>query len=61
MTIRERNVDALAGAISRLVDAKIAGDQRVIGSHQNLTDAQTNLRDALRTALGMKIEDRADG
>jgi putative NIF3 family GTP cyclohydrolase 1 type 2 len=49
---REQNIDALAGAIRRLIEALIAGDQRVIGSHQNLTDARQNLRDALRAALG---------
>jgi hypothetical protein len=58
---RERNVDELAASIRRLIEALIAGDQHVIGSHQNLTDAQAGLRDALRAALGAKIEERADG
>jgi hypothetical protein len=51
---RARNVDQLAGAIRRLIEALIAGDRGAIGSHQNLTDAQTSLRDALRAALGIK-------
>jgi hypothetical protein len=54
MTTRQQNVDALAVAIRKLIEALIAGDQRVIGSHQNLSDAQTSLRDALRAALGIK-------
>jgi hypothetical protein len=56
---RAQNIDALAVAIRRLIEALIAGN--AIGSHQNLTDAQTNLRDALRAALAVKIEERADG
>jgi hypothetical protein len=58
---RAQNVDALAVAISRLIDAKIAGDQGRIGVHQDLTGAQAGLRDALRAVLMTKIEERADG
>jgi hypothetical protein len=54
MTTRAQNIDALAAAIRKLIEALIAGDQGRIGSHQNLTDAQTDLRDALRAALGIK-------
>ena len=59
MSTRQQNVDQLAAAIRRLIEALIAGNQRTIGSHQNLTDAQANLRDALRAVLGTK--ERADG
>ena len=58
---RAQDVDALAGAIRRLIEALIAGDQRVIGSHQNLTDAQAGLRDALCAVLATRAEERADG
>jgi hypothetical protein len=56
---RAQDVDRLAGAIRRLIEALIAGDHRVIGSHQDLTDAQQNLRDALRAALG-GMKERAE-
>jgi putative NIF3 family GTP cyclohydrolase 1 type 2 len=56
---RSQNIDALAVAIRKLIEALIAGDRGAIGSHQNLTDAQTGLRDALRAALGLKTEERA--
>jgi hypothetical protein len=51
---RERDVDQLAGALRRLIEALIAGDQGRIGVHQDLTAAQAGLRDALRAALGTK-------
>ena len=54
---RERNVDELAASIRRLIEALIAGNERVIGSHQNLTDAQAGLRDALRNVF---LKERAD-
>jgi hypothetical protein len=54
---RAQNVDALAAAIRRLIEALIAGNERVIGSHQNLTDAQAGLRDALRNVF---LKERAD-
>jgi hypothetical protein len=54
---RAQNVDALAGAIRRLIEALIAGDQGRIGVHQDLTNAQTNLRDALRAVL---MKERAE-
>ena len=34
-----------------VIEALIAGDHRVIGSHQDLTDAQAGLRDALRNVF----------
>jgi hypothetical protein len=55
---RAQNIDALAVAIRKLIEALIAGDQRAIGSHQNLTDAQTNLRDALRAVFALRTEER---
>jgi hypothetical protein len=51
---RARDVDQLAGAIRRLIEALIAGDRGAIGSHQDLTAAQQNLRDALRAVFGQK-------
>jgi hypothetical protein len=58
---RAQDVDQLAGAIRRLIEALIAGDRGAIGSHQDLTNAQAGLRDALRAALMTKTEERADG
>ena len=52
---RAQNIDALAVAIRRLIEVLVAGNQ--IGSHQNLTDAQAGLRDALRAVL---LKERAD-
>jgi hypothetical protein len=57
---RERDVDALAVAIRRLVEAVIAGDQGRIGVHQDLTGAHAGLRDALRVVLGAKVKERVD-
>jgi hypothetical protein len=57
---RERDVDALAAAIRRLIEAVIAGDQGRIGVHQDLTNAQAGLRDALRAVLVAKVKERAD-
>ena len=48
---RAQDVDQLAGAIRRLIEALIAGDQGRIGVHQDLTNAQAGLRDALRAVL----------
>jgi hypothetical protein len=51
---RQQNVDALAGAIRKLlIGVLIARDQGQIGTHERTTEAQTNLRDALRTTLGI--------
>jgi hypothetical protein len=54
---RPQDVDRLAAAIRRLIEALIAGDHRVIGSHQDLTDAQAGLRDALRNVF---LKERAE-
>ena len=56
----ERDVDALAGAIRRLIEALIAGDRGAIGSHQNLTDAQAGLSAALRGVFATRTEERAN-
>jgi hypothetical protein len=61
MTTRQQNVDALAGAIRRLIEALIAGDRGAIGVHQDLTAAQANLRDALRAVFSTKVQEGADG
>ena len=61
MTTRDpKNVDQLAQAIRRLIEMLIAHDQRVIGVSQSVTDAQTDLRDALKRAFGLKVEERAE-
>ena len=57
---RAQDVDQLAGAIRRLIEALIAGDRGAIGSHQDLTAAQAGLREALRAVLMTKIEERAE-
>jgi hypothetical protein len=49
-------VDALAGAIDRVIDAKIAANDGRIGVHQVLTDAQTNLREVLAHQFGGMVE-----
>jgi hypothetical protein len=49
-----RNVDALAAAITHLIDVRISRDQGLIGAHERATEAQAELRDALRAALGTK-------
>ena len=61
MTTRDpKNVDQLDQAIRRLIEMLIAHDQRVIGVSQSVTDAQTDLRDALKRAFGLKVEERAE-
>jgi hypothetical protein len=47
----ERDVNALAVAITHLIDVRISRDQGMIGGHERATAAQTNLRDALRVVL----------
>ena len=56
---RAQNIDALAVAIRKLIEAVIAGDQGRIGVHQDLTGAQANLRDALRAVFALRAEERA--
>jgi hypothetical protein len=51
---RQQTVDQLAGSIRRLIEAVIAQDQRQIGVHQTVNEAETNLRTALRAAFRMK-------
>ena len=48
---KQRDVDALVGAITDLVNACISRDQGLIGAHERATEAQQNLRDALRAVL----------
>jgi hypothetical protein len=48
---REQNIDALGAAIRKLIEVLIARDQGHIGVHERATEAQQNLRDALRAAL----------
>jgi len=45
-------VDALAVAIGRVIDAKIAANEGRIGVHQDLTDAQAGLREVLQRVFG---------
>jgi hypothetical protein len=51
---RQQTVDQLVGAIRRLMEALIAQEQRQIGVHETVMAAETNLRDAIRRALGTK-------
>jgi hypothetical protein len=48
---KQRDVDALAAAITHLIDVRISRDQGMIGAHERATEAQQNLRDALRAVL----------
>jgi hypothetical protein len=52
MTRDPKNVDVLARAIRRLIEALIAQDQRQIGVHETFATAQADLRDALRAVFG---------
>jgi hypothetical protein len=52
MTRDPKNVDVLARAIRRLIEALIAQDQRQIGVHETVATAQADLRDALRAVFG---------
>jgi hypothetical protein len=55
MTTRQY-VDVLAGAIDRVIDAKIAANEGRIGVHQDLTDAQARLREVLQHVFGGMVE-----
>jgi hypothetical protein len=58
---RPQNVDQVVAAIRELAQA--ISDHRAggIGAGPTVATAQQSLRDALRAALGMKVEERADG
>ena len=57
MTTRERDIDQLLDNLRDYVRALIGQGQ--IAGHENLTAVQGRLRDAVKRALGMKIEDSA--
>ena len=48
---KQRDVDALVGAITDLVNACISRDQGLIGAHERASAAQLWLGDALRAVL----------
>jgi hypothetical protein len=52
--MKTRDIDALAAAITHLVDVRISHDQGLIGGHERATEAQAGLRDAIKRVLGMK-------
>jgi hypothetical protein len=52
-----RNVDAVVASLREFVQALI--DQEQIAGHEILTERQQNLRDALRAAFGIKVEEHA--
>ena len=54
---RARDVDDLVARLRQFVELLIERDHGAIGSHQNLTDAQQNLRDALRAVFGLTKAD----
>ena len=55
-----RNVDALEGAIRDYVQALLDHRAGGIGAGPTVVTAQQILREKLRAAFGMKVEDRAD-
>jgi hypothetical protein len=56
---KQRDVDALVASIRHLIEALIAQDQKQIGVHETVLTAQADLRDTLKRALGIKVEDSA--
>ena len=54
-----RNVDALVASIRHLVEALMAQDHQQIGVHETVLMAQADLRDTLKRALGIKVEESA--
>ena len=56
---KQRDIDALAGAIRHMIEVLIARDQGMIGGHERATEAQADLRDALKRVLGIKAEESA--
>ena len=58
---RARDVDDLGARFRRFVELLIERDHARIGVHEDVTDAQQDLRDAFKRVLSMKIEERVDG
>jgi hypothetical protein len=54
---RERDIDNLVDQLRDYVRALV--NQGQIAGHENLTTVQARLRDAVKRAFGMKIEDSA--
>jgi hypothetical protein len=54
MTIRERDVDQLAGAIRHMIEALMDQRDGRIAGGETVTTAQRDLRDAISRAIGMK-------
>jgi hypothetical protein len=59
MTTRARDVDDLVARFRRFVELLIERDQARIGVHEDVTEAQQDLRDALKRVLGTKVEESA--
>jgi hypothetical protein len=58
---RARDIDDLVARLRQFVELLIERDHSRIGVHEDVTEAQGDLRDAIKRVLGMKIEERADG
>ena len=58
---RARDVDALEGAIRDYVQALLDHRAGGIGAGPTVVTAQQSLREKLRAAFGIKVEERADG
>ena len=56
---RARDVDDLVARFRRFMELLIERDHARIGVHEDVTDAQQELRDALRAALATRAEERA--
>ena len=57
--VRERDLDQLVGAFRAYVQALTAHNQGQIAVGESVVTAQQNLCDALKRALGTKIEESA--
>jgi hypothetical protein len=60
MTTRQNVADAVESAIRGYVQALLDHRAGGIGAGPTVVTAQQSLRDALRAAFGMKVEERAE-
>jgi hypothetical protein len=60
MTIRGRDIDALEGALRDYVQALMDHRDGRISGAETVVQAQTNLREKLRTVLGLKVAEDAE-
>jgi hypothetical protein len=61
MTPRQNVADAVESAIRDYVQALLNHREGRIGVGPTVVTTQQNLREKLRAAFGMKVEERADG